>query len=154
MAQEKLHKTISKVTTDIDGLRLNTAIAALIELNNDLVDKEGVHEEVARTMILLLSPFAPHISEELWRIWDFGDGNISVQNWPEANLNLITEDTVTIPIQVNGKVRGNIDVPVGIDESQAKELILEIENLRRHVPNPEAMKRFIYVPNKIINIVT
>ena len=152
--RKKLHKTISKVTTDIDGLRLNTAIAALIELNNDLVDKEGVHEEVARTMILLLSPFAPHISEELWRIWDFGDGNISVQNWPEANLNLITEDTVTIPIQVNGKVRGNIDVPVGIDESQAKELILELENLRRHVPNPEAMKRFIYVPNKIINIVT
>ncbi len=151
--RKKLHRTISKVTDDIEGLRLNTAIAALIELNNDLVKKEPVSDEMARSLILMLSPFAPHLGEELWSIWGFGDGNLSVQDWPRPQADLMVEETVILPVQVNGKVRASVEVPAGITEDAARELILELENVRRYLPDSGRPRRFVYVPGRIFNIV-
>jgi leucyl-tRNA synthetase len=151
--RKKLHRTISKVTDDIEGLRLNTAIAALIELNNDLVKKEAVSDEMARSLILMLSPFAPHLGEELWSIWGFGDGNLSVQEWPRPQTDLMVEETVILPVQVNGKVRASVEVPAGITEDEARELILELDNVRRYLPDSRGPRRFVYVPGRIFNIV-
>ena len=151
--RKKLHRTIAKVTEDIEGLRLNTSIAALIELNNDLVKKETVSEEMARSFVLMLSPFAPHLGEELWRIWGFGDGDLSVQEWPQPQPDLMVEETVTLPVQINGKVRASVEVPTGITEKAARELILELDNVRRYLPDSGDPKRFLYVPGRIINIV-
>ena len=151
--RKKLHRTISKVTDDIEGLRLNTAIAALIELNNDLVKKEAVSDEMARSLVLMLSPFAPHLGEELWNIWGFGDGNLSVQEWPRPQADLMVEETVILPVQVNGKVRASVEVPAGITEDAAREMILELENVRRYLPDSGGPRRFVYVPGRIFNIV-
>ena len=151
--RKKLHRTIAKVTDDIEGLRLNTAIAALIELNNDLVKQDAVSDEMARSLILMISPFSPHLGEELWRIWGFGDGDLSVQDWPQPVEDLMVEETVTLPVQINGKVRASVEVPVEITETAARELILELENVRRYLPESGAPKRFVYVPGRIVNIV-
>ena len=151
--QKLLHKTIVKVSDDIDGLRFNTAIAALIELNNDLVGVAGVSTELARYFFRLLAPMAPHLAEELWQLYGFGSGDLSVQTWPEADVSLLAEETVVLPIQVNGKVRSNIEVPVDIDETSLRALVLAQENVQKHVDEAAEIRRFIVVPGKIINIV-
>ena len=151
--EKRLHKTIKKVADDIEDLRFNTAIAALIELNNELVRAEDHSDTMARTFFLLLAPLAPHIAEELWVLWGFGNGDISSQAWPAADTDLILEETVTLPIQINGKVRGNIEVPVDIGEAELRGAILGMENIRKYVPDPTRVARFILVPRRIVNIV-
>ncbi len=151
--EKRLHKTIKKVAEDIEALRFNTAIAALIELNNELVQAEEHHDTLARTFFLLLAPLAPHIAEELWVLWGFGNGDISCQPWPVVDANLIVEETVVLPIQINGKVRGSIEVPVDIAEAELRREILDMENIRKHIPDPSLVARFILVPKRIVNIV-
>jgi leucyl-tRNA synthetase len=151
--EKRLHKTIKKVAEDIEALRFNTAIAALIELNNELVQAEEHHDTLARTFFLLLAPLAPHIAEELWVLWGFGNGDISTQAWPAADTDLMLEETVTLPIQINGKVRGNIEVPVDMGEAELRSEVLGMENIRKYVSDPARVARFIVVPRRIVNIV-
>jgi len=148
-----VHKTIKKVTEDIEGLRFNTAIAALIEWNNQLVKLPLVPQEASRIFLLLLSPFAPHIAEEIWEIYGYGKGDISKQLWPVADESLIVEKTVSMPIQVNGKMRGKVDVPADINDQDLRQLILDMDNIKRYIDDVENIKRFIIVPGKIVNIV-
>ena len=148
-----LHRTIDKVTTDIEGLRFNTAIAALIELNNVLVGSSSVPKWLARDFIRLLSPLAPHLAEELWERWGFGSGEISRQPWPQVDRDLLQEETCVLPIQVNGKVRGSIEVPVTISPEELQPMVVDLDNVRRHLPETGVIKRFILVPGKIVNIV-
>ena len=148
-----LHRTIDKVTADIEALRFNTAIAALIELNNALVGTHSIADAVARDFIRLLAPFAPHVAEELWERWGFGSGDISSQSWPEVDESILVEETCVLPIQVNGKVRASVEVPVEISDADLRPLVLELENVRRHLPESGEIKRFILVPGKIVNIV-
>ena len=82
-----------------------------------------------------------------------GEGELSYQEWPIADESLIVEDTVTLPIQVNGKMRGQIDVPVDIDEDDLKKQVLELENVLKFIEDPQRIKRFIVVPGRIVNIV-
>ena len=148
-----LHRTIAKVSDDVEGLRFNTAIASLIELNNELVSHDQVPVEVARIFLLLLAPFAPHIAEEIWDICGFGSGDLSLQSWPEADPGLIAAEVVVLPVQVNGKMRGTVEVPVGVDEEDLREMVLQVPGISRHVENPDKIRRFIVVPGKIVNIV-
>ncbi|MBT6145919.1 MAG: class I tRNA ligase family protein, partial [Gemmatimonadetes bacterium] len=148
-----LHKTIAKVTDDIEGLRFNTAIAGLIELNNELVSLEHIPQTVARTFILLMHPLAPHAAEELWVRCGFGDGDVSQQAWPEVDAALLEETTISLPVQVNGKVRGNVEVAVDISEDELRTQVLALENVQRFLPDSGQIKRFILVPGKIVNIV-
>ena len=151
--ERKLHQTIQKVTDDIEGLRFNTAIAALIELNNLLVPLEEMPQAVARPFLILLAPFAPHIAEELWEMADFGTGVLNHQSWPEWDAAKAAEDMIVVPIQVNGKMRGQIEVPVRTGEEEIKSLVLDMESIQKYVADETAIKRFIWVPNKIVNIV-
>ncbi len=148
-----LHQTITRVTEDIEGLRFNTAIAGMIELNNELVGLDRIPQDLARTFILLLAPLAPHAAEELWLRCRFGDGNLSTQVWPEADPAMMTQDTMILPVQVNGKVRGSIEVPKEISEGDLKAQVLALENVQRFLPESGEVKRFIVVPRKIVNIV-
>jgi len=151
--EKLLHKTVVKVSDDIDGLRFNTAIAALIELNNELVGVDGVSSDLARTFLRLISPMAPHLAEELWQIYGFGSGDLSSQPWPEADESLLVEETIVLPIQVNGKVRSSVEVPLDIDQISLRALVLSQENVKKHVADESAIRKFIVVPGKIINIV-
>ncbi|MEW6754804.1 MAG: class I tRNA ligase family protein [Candidatus Latescibacterota bacterium] len=148
-----MHRTIQRVTEDLEGLRFNTAIAALIELNNELVGLDRLPEELARNLLLLLAPMAPHLAEEVWSRAGFGDGNISTQPWPQADAAALAQETIVLPVQVNGKVRGSVQVPVGVDEETLRQRVLEVENVRRFVPDPARIRRFVVVPGKIVNLV-
>ena len=148
-----MHRTILRVTDDIENLRFNTGIAALIEWNNELVKMEAIPVEVGRTFLLLLAPFAPHIAEEIWKIGKLGEGSISFKAWPVGDESQIAEEIITLPIQINGKMRGSIEVSVDIEEEELKQKVFDLENVKRHVADPEKIKRFIVVPGKIVNIV-
>ena len=151
--ERKLHQTIQKVTEDIEGLRFNTAIAALIELNNLLVSLDAVPQALAKPFLILLVPFAPHIAEELWEMAGFGRGGLSCQSWPDWDAAKAAEDMIVVPIQVNGKMRGQVEVPVRTGEEEIKSLVLDMESIQKYVADEAAIKRFIWVPNKIVNIV-
>ncbi len=151
--ERKLHQTIQKVTEDIEGLRFNTAIATLIELNNLLVPLDEVPQAVAKPFLLLLAPFAPHIAEELWELANFGKGDLNRQSWPDWDAAKAAEDMIVVPIQVNGKMRGQVEVPVHTGEDEIKSLVLAMASIRKYVADETAIKRFIWVPDRIVNIV-
>jgi leucyl-tRNA synthetase len=151
---KSLHKTIAKVSADLEGLRFNTAIAALIEFNNEIVSLSTLPSPVARDFLRLLVPLAPHLAEEVWRLCGYGDGDLSLQEWPVADEKFLKEETVVLPIQVNGKVRASVEVSVDLGEEELRHHVLELENVKRHLPaSADSIKRFIIVPGKIINIV-
>jgi leucyl-tRNA synthetase len=158
----KMHQTIRKVTEDIDKrYHLNTAISSIMELFNlikaereGLADSEkgkGLLREAVRTMILLLSPFAPHICEELWE--QMGYRTLLAQTlWPAYDPDLAKEERVTVVVQINGKLRDRIEADRDADEEELKKEALGLEKIRKFIGDKE-VKKVIHIKNKIINIV-
>ena len=146
-----LHKTIKKVTDDMDRMSFNTAIAALIELNKSWVALDAIPRSLAEPFLLMLAPLAPHVAEELWERLGHTD-SIAHASWPAVDEQFLKQDTIKIAVQVNGKVRASIQVP----SDAAKELVLETartnENILRHIEGKD-MRREIYVPGRIVNLV-
>jgi len=152
------HKTIKKVTEDMERFRFNTMIAALMEFTNymgkvrdeQIVDSITWREAID-TLLLLIAPSAPHIAEELWaRIGHpFSVHNQAFPRWDEA---LVAEEGFNLVIQVNGKLRDRVPVPVSITEAEARELALGQERVRRYVEGGQIV-RVIYVPQRLVNIV-
>ena len=158
--KRKIHQTIKKVTDDIEReFHFNTAISAVMELVNETyneISKEDkisiTVKEAVETIVLLLSPFVPHISEELWKALGHKP-SIFKQKWPIYNPELIKTSKVTIPIQVNGRLRSKIEVDVGIKEEDLKKLILADDKVKKWIgENP--IKKFIIVPNRLTNLIT
>ncbi len=145
------HKTIDRVTNDINRLSFNTAIAALIEMNSALVSEQRIPRVVAETFLKLLAPLAPHIAEELWALIG-GDGALAFKEWPDVDASLIKDEQIKIAVQVNGKVRSTITVDVGASGEEVIALAREEENVARHVEG-KSVRREIYVPGRIVNIV-
>ncbi len=145
-----LHKTIQKVSEDIESLHFNTAISALMELLNSIEKEESFSVELGKTIALLLSPLAPHLAEEIWEKLE-GKGFALEQSWPTFDPALLIESTMTIVIQVNGKVRGDLVVP----KDEPKESILkqakDIENVQKYLTGD--LKKEIYVPGKLVSFV-
>jgi leucyl-tRNA synthetase len=150
--EKLMHKTILRVTDDVENLRFNTAIAGLIELNNELIQLDQIPEELARNFLLLLAPFAPHITEEIWQIADLEGETLADISWPEGNASLAVEETVQIAVQVNGKMRAKFDAPAGASNDELQALALKEENVQAHVGDKE-LRKVIVVPNKLVNIV-
>ncbi|MCW2503626.1 MAG: leucine--tRNA ligase [Actinomycetia bacterium] len=148
-----LHRAIDGIHGDMDGLRFNTAIAKLIELNNHLtsVTTDGTPREVADPLVLMLAPFAPHLAEELWSRLGHGE-TLAYQPFPIADPALLTGDTAEYPVQVNGKVRGKVTVPADADEAAVREAALADPKVAQYVGD-KTPRKVIVVPGRIVTIV-
>ena len=152
------HRTIREVTEDLEGFRYNTAIARLMELTTALArarEAGGVEtatwERSVENLILLTAPFAPHIAEELWELRG-KPYSVHQQDWPEFDESLVVADTVEIVVQVNGKVRDRITLPADAGEDDARARALESDRVKGWVEGKE-LRRVIYVPGKLLNLV-
>ena len=156
-----MHKTIKKVTEDIDRFHLNTAIARIMELMNGLykfLEKDREDEDTKKltrgafeTLVSLLFPFVPHIAEELWEMLG-KDSRMIGKEWPRYNPQYVEEDTVLVVVQVNGKLRDRCEVDRDIDQEQLREIVLTLDNVKRHIEGKTVMKTIV-VPNKLVNVV-
>ena len=146
-----MHKTIEAVTTEMSNLRFNTAIAKLVELNNDVTKLENAPREVMESMILMLAPLAPHICEELWQRLGHGD-SLTYEPFPVADPAMLIDDEVEYPVQVNGKVRGRITVAADADDDTITAAALAEENVVRTLDGTEP-KKLIVIPGRMVNIV-
>ncbi len=149
-----LHRTIDGVRSDMEGMRFNTAIAKLTELNNELTKRgSGAPRQVADAMVRMLAPLVPHFAEELWHLLH-GDGAASVAQtgFPEADPALLVTDTVEVPVQVNGKVRGRVTLAADAGEEAAVSAALAEPNVAAHVGGRELRKQ-LYVPGRMITLV-
>ena len=147
---KELHKLIKKVTSDIEGMHFNTAISAMMIFVNSVYKTGKVSKETAQTFALLLSPFAPHIAEELWQM----QGNtktLAYETWPTFDPALAKDDTITMAVQVNGKTRATFDVPADISKEDFFALAKTDEKLAKFLEG--TIVKEIYVPGKICNFV-
>lgn len=150
--EKKMHRVIKEVTEEIGNFKLNTAIAAIMELVNEIYQNlDSDISEAVRTVVLLLSPFTPHMAEEMWQLLGNKESVLKAQ-WPRFSEEFLKEDVVTLAVQVNGKLRSKIEVPVDTSEDKIKELALADEKLKPWIQG-KPVKNFIIVPRKLINIV-
>jgi leucyl-tRNA synthetase len=154
----RLNLTVKRVGEDIEALEFNTAIAACMELVNDLQkisESDGAKSlqfyYSLQLLAILIAPLAPHLSEELWSMIG-GKGSIFSQAWPSADPKALKLDTVTMVVQVNGKLRGNFDVPAGINEDTFFSMVSHDERVAKFIDGKQIVKR-IFVPGKLLNIV-
>ncbi len=153
-----VHQTIRDVTSDIEAFKFNTIVAKLMALRNTLkaarstdIFGTAAWDEAIDSLLLLLAPIAPHISEELWQRRHPG-ASVHVQRWPVWDADAAQEDVVTLIVQVNGKVRGKIEVPAGVDEAAARELALADPNVQRHIAG-KPVRKVIFAAGKLVNVV-
>jgi leucyl-tRNA synthetase len=146
-----LHKTIRKISDDIEGLRFNTAISQMMIFVNEMNKKDVRPRSIMETFVLLLSPFAPHLAEELWLLLGHND-TLAYYKWPEHDPALTTDDEVELVLQVNGKVRDRIVVPAGLEREALEAAARESESIRKHIDGKTIVK-VIAVPDKLVNVV-
>jgi leucyl-tRNA synthetase len=156
----ELHQTIQKITDDIQRRHsFNTAISSVMELMNTFAKVEGedavtlsVKQEVIQNVILLLNPFVPHICHTLWG--HLFDATIDQETWPKADPNALIKNEYAMVIQVNGKLRGNMLVSADLEQKDIERMALENEDVKRFIDQESKVKKMIFVPKKLINIVT
>ena len=146
------HQTIKKVGEDIETLKYNTAIAAMMTLMNAVYDSGSITREEMKIFTLLLCPFAPHVCEEVWSVHHLGDGLCSLATWPEYDEEKCQEAMVEIVVQVNGKLRGRMKVSADISKEEALEAAQKEEKVAAEISGKRIVKE-IYVPKKLVNIV-
>jgi leucyl-tRNA synthetase len=150
-----LHRTIDFVRTEMNELHFNTAIAKLIELNNAVTKLDATPREVAEPMITMLAPLVPHIAEELWSKLGHHDhegDTITYVDFPAANPALLVDDTIEVPVQVNGKVRGRITIPADADQATAEAAAMADDKVITALGGKQP-KKVIVVPGRMINVV-
>jgi leucyl-tRNA synthetase len=146
-----LHKTIKKVSRDTDRLEFNTAISQMMIFLNEVAGLQSLPRKLWTPFVLLLSPYAPHLAEELWE--KLGNPpSVSRQRWPEWNEQLTAEELVEVVYQVNGRVRAKESLPSGTPDAELKEKALGHERIRELLSGKE-VRKVIVVPNKLVNIV-
>ncbi len=154
--QKVLHATIKKVTEDIESFSFNTAISQMMIFVNAFTNAETIPLSAMRTFLILLNPFAPHISSELWERLsaEFGDarGDVSQQSWPAYDERLLIEDEVEIVIQINGKLRDRMKMPIVATEEELKAVALSNPKVQDRIAG-KAVRKVIVVPKKLVNIV-
>jgi len=147
-----LHKTMKKVTEDIESMSFNTAISAMMVLTNHLTSLKGqVPLEAAEALVLMVSPFAPHLGEECWSILG-NDDTLAYHPWVEYDEELCVDNTFKMGVQVNGKTRGEIEIPKDADQDGAMAEAMKVQSVFNQVDGKD-VKKIIYVPGRILNIV-
>ena len=146
-----MHKCIKEVTERIDQMKFNTAVSSLMTYVNYLSDKEKIAVELYETLIKLMCPFTPHLCEEMWA--RLGKDSFAVaENWPVFNPDLVEDNVVSIAVQLNGKMRGVIEMPKDASKDEVEKAAFSLENVKRQTKGKE-IRKVIVVPNKIVNIV-
>jgi len=146
-----IHQTIKKVTDDIETLRFNTAISQLMILVNEIKERDKYPKTAVELLVLIMSPFTPHMCEELWEKLG-NDNTLTFCDWPDYSEKLAKEELITIAVQINGKRRAEIEVAPGIDEESALALALEHENVKKYVDENE-IKKTVLVKDRLLSIV-
>jgi len=146
-----LHQTISKVAFDIENMKFNTGISALMIFNNLAMKKGKVSKQTAETFAKILSPYAPHLAEELWQLYGNPE-TLAFAPWPEVDQAMLTEDTFEYPISFNGKVRFKLEFPVGTSNAEIEAAVLSHETSIKWLEG-KTPKKVIVVQNKIVNVV-
>jgi leucyl-tRNA synthetase len=152
------HKTIKRVTDDMENFGFNTIIAGLMEFTNALIKAQGTPvygtepwEEAIETLLLLLAPCCPHIAEELWARTG-RPYSVHQQSWPQFDAGLAAEEMITLVVQINGKLRARLEASADISEEAAREAALSDENIQRHIAGRE-IRKVVYVPGRLVNVV-
>jgi len=145
-----LHQTIQKVESDIENLKFNTGIAALMVFNNLAYKKGKVTKETAKTFAKILAPYAPHIGEELWSLYGNTE-TLAYETWPQVDESLLTEDTHEYPVSFNGKMRFKIELPLNMSQAEVEKAVLSDPRSAKWLEGV-SVRKFIFVPKKIINI--
>jgi leucyl-tRNA synthetase len=156
--ERTVHKTIRRVTDDVERFKFNTALAALMELTNSLTQQwelatvdSGGWKNAVEKLLLLMAPMAPHMAEELWESTGHSF-SIHQQSWPKWDADLAADEVITLVVQVNGRLRDRIQVSASVTEDEAKEVALHSERVQSYTTD-KSIVRVIYVPGKLINIV-
>ena len=147
-----LHTCIKKVTEDMEQLRFNTAISALMVFTNEASNWDIRPLALMNDFLLLLAPFAPHIAEELYAKANGGGSTLAYQPWPSHDEAHLVESTIEMAVQVNGKLRDRIQIPAGMDKAEIERIAQESENIRRHTDG-KSVKKVIVIAGKLVNIV-
>jgi len=146
-----VHKTIKKVTEDIESVGFNTAVSQMMILVNTLEKEEVIPHKEYASLLRLLAPFAPHVTEEIWS--NLGhESSIHLEPWPTYDSNLVQDEIVSLGVQINGKVRDSVEVSLEMGEEEVREMVLGREDVKKWLEGKEP-KKFIYVQGKIISIV-
>jgi leucyl-tRNA synthetase len=146
-----LHRTIKAVTEDIETLSFNTAVSRMMEFTNELTTCDVRPKSVLEPFVLILSPFAPHIAEELWSLLGHGK-TLAYEPWPAFDEAKLAEAEVEIPVQVNGKVRAKVRVPTGADAATLQRMAEGDETVRQQLGGKEVVK-VVVVPGRMVNFV-
>ena len=146
-----MHKTIKKVTDDFEKMKFNTAIATMMSLVNDFYKQESVTKGEYRTLITLLNPVAPHMTEELWEMYGNG-GILATTAWPEFDEAKTIDDEIEVVLQINGKIRDKIMVPNGASREDMESLALGSDKVKE-LTDGKTVVKVICVPGKLVNIV-
>ena len=150
--ESAFHKTIKKVGEDIENIKFNTAIAALMALINDISNVKSINKEELRIFSILLNPFAPHVTEEVYEACKLGDGILAEAKWPEYDESKCVDDTVEIVVQVNGKIKAKLNVPVDASKDELLTLAKADEKVQAATDGMNIIKEIV-VPKKLVNIV-
>jgi leucyl-tRNA synthetase len=156
--RRETHRTIAAVTDDFEAFKYNTAIAKLMTLANSIsaAQNAGVQGSAVRqaleAVVVMLAPIAPHVCEELWHRLGH-DGFVVVEPWPAFDPKLLVEDTKRIPVQVDGKLRDTMTLPVGVGPDHAESQARRLDNVTRHLQGRRVV-RVVWVPDRLLNFVT
>ena len=150
--ESSFHKTIKKVDEDIENLKFNTAIAALMSLINEVYDSGSITRDELAVFSILLNPFAPHVTEEVWQACALGEGMVAQQQWPAYDESKCKDDVIEIAVQVNGKVRARLSVDAEITAEAAIAAAKAEPKIAAEIEGKRLIKE-IYVPKKLVNIV-
>lgn len=150
--ESSFHKAIKKVSDDIENIKFNTAIATLMALINDITATGAITKEELRIFTILLNPFAPHVTEEVFEMCKLGDGIVAEQKWPEYDEAKCKDETIEIVVQVNGKIKTKLNIPVESEKNAVLDMAKADANVAKAIENMNIIKE-IYVPNKLVNLV-
>ena len=150
--ESSFHKAIKKVGDDIENIKFNTAIATLMALINDITATGAITKEELRIFTILLNPFAPHVTEEVFEMCKLGDGIVAEQKWPKYDEAKCKDETIEIVVQVNGKIKTKLNIPVESEKNAVLDMAKADANVAKAIENMNIIKE-IYVPNKLVNLV-
>ena len=146
------HKAIKKVGDDIENIKFNTAIATLMSLINDITNVKSINKEELRIFSILLNPFAPHVTEEVYEACKLGDGILAEARWPEYDESKCVDESVEIVVQINGKIKAKLNIPVDAQKDEILNLAKSDENVRKAIDGMNIIKEIV-VPKKLVNLV-